>query len=290
MLVSRLGPDGWTRQWIIGLAAVAVACCVFLVWHERRTEHPVLPPELLMRRSIGPPILGAFLFGAGFLCLDTYVPLYVQGGRGGGVGAAAGVVTPVMLTWALSSMICAPLLVKWGFRKTAVFGTSLIVLGFTGLFICARLAAPQWVLTAILAITGFGFGPTSMSQLLAAQGAVTWQQRGIVTSAVGFFRTIGGALGIGLLGAMFNMIIWKDLAQLRAAGVTPAELLDPHSTASIPPELVAKAQAAIARGLTWAFLAMLILAILQLAISVLMPPKHADHVPHAAEGIEPIGA
>jgi EmrB/QacA subfamily drug resistance transporter len=284
-LVSRLGPDGWSTAALVALATVGAACCGFLVWHERRAEHPVLPPELLVRRSIGPPILAAFLFGAGFLCLDTYVPLYVQGGRGGGVGAAAGVVTPVMLTWALSSMLAAPFLVRWGFRKTAFVGTLLIVAGFAGLLICAWTGAPRWLITAVLAITGFGFGPASMSQLLAAQDSVAWQQRGIVTSAVGFFRTIGGALGIGLLGAMFNALIAKDLAWLREQGVTPGSLLDPHSAKGLPPQVAAQAQSAIARGLTWVFAAMLAIALLQLAVTALMPPKRADHAPSASEGL-----
>ena len=78
----------------------------------------------MVKRSIGPTLVGNFLLGIGFLSLDTYVPLYVQGGRGGGVAAAAGVVTPVMLTWALSGIIAAPLVVRWGFRKTALLGTS----------------------------------------------------------------------------------------------------------------------------------------------------------------------
>jgi MFS family permease len=174
---------------------------------------------------------------------------------------------------------------KWGFRKTALAGTLFIVAGFAGLLICARTAAPHWVLTAVLAITGFGFGPASMSQLLAAQDSVTWQQRGIVTSAVGFFRTIGGALGIGLLGAMFNALISKDLAWLRNQGVTPGSLLDPHSAKSLPPQIMSQAQSAIARGLTWVFAAMLLIAILQLAVTTLMPPKHADHAPSASEGM-----
>jgi MFS family permease len=284
-LVSRLGPDGWSRTTIIALAAAATACCAFLVWHERRTDHPILPPDLLVRRDIGPPILAAFLFGAGFLSLDTYVPLYVQGGRGGGVAAAASVVTPIMFTWALSSMIAAPFLVKWGFRKTAFIGCILIVAGFVGLYICAAANAPHWLLTVVLAITGMGFGPASMSQLLAAQEAVTWQQRGIVTSAIGFFRTIGGALGIGLLGAMFNALAAKDLQHLRAQGVTPAALMDPHSTTTIPPHLMTQAQSAIAKSLTAVFAAMILLALLQLAITALMPPKRATHPPSASEAM-----
>jgi len=285
-LVSRLGPDGWSWPAIAALTATTVVATLFFVWHERRTSNPILPPALIMRRAIGPSIAASFLFGLGFLCLDTYVPLYVQGGRGGGVAAAASVVTPIMFTWALSAMVGAPLLVRWGFRKTALAGASLIVLGFVGLLICAKLAAPHWVLTGVLALTGFGFGPASMSYLLAAQDDVEWQQRGIVTSAVGFFRTIGGALGVGLLGAMFNAIVAKDLDRLRAAGVTPATLLDPHASTALPPALAADAHRTIAAGLTWVFVAMLVAVIVQWAITCLMPARSCNHTVKVSEGME----
>ena len=49
-----------------------------------------------------------------------------------------------------------------------------------------------------------------MSYLLAAQDAVQWQQRGIVTSSMQFFRTIGGAVGIGLLGACSTSSAARD--------------------------------------------------------------------------------
>src|SRR5439155_16943019 len=158
-LVSRLGPAGWSWPMAGLLAAATIAAMVYFVSHERRTPNPILPTSLLTNRSIGPAIVGSCLFGAGFLSLDTYVPLYVQGGRGGDATAAASVVTPVMLTWAISGMFAAPLLVRWGFRRTATLGATLIIAGFAGLFSCALAAAPHWMLTFPLSITGLGFGP-----------------------------------------------------------------------------------------------------------------------------------
>ena len=67
------------------------------------------------------------------------------------------------------------------------------------------------MLTSVLLLSGLGFGPASMAYLLAAQDAVAWQQRGIITSGIQFFRTIGGAIGIGLMGMLFNMLIAPDL-------------------------------------------------------------------------------
>jgi MFS family permease len=288
MLVSRLGPEGWSWEWIVGLSAVAAVSLGFLVWHERRAAYPILSPELLTRRAIGPSMLASLLFGLGFLSLDNYVPLYVQGGRGGGVTAAAGVVTPVMLTWASSGVIAARLLVRWGFRRTALFGASLIVVGFTGLLVCAVTGAPQWVLTCVLAVTGFGFGPASMSYLLAAQEAVTWQQRGAVTSGITFFRSIGGALGVGLLGAMFNTIAFPGLKKLESSGVKAGQLLDPHASVKVPPEVMAEAQRVITGGLVWVFAAMLGVIVILFFVTILMPSKKAAHA-KASEGLEAIG-
>jgi MFS family permease len=285
-LVSRLGPEGWGWPAIAGLTVFVAACFAFFLWQERRTANPVMPPSLMLRREIGPSILGTFFFGAVFLCLDTYVPLYVQGGLGGGASAAAAVVTPVMLTWAISGPITAPLLIRWGWRKTALVGCCLIVAGMTGLFVGALLEWPQGVLTAILAVTGFGFGPASMSYLLAAQDAVTWQQRGIVTSSVGFFRTIGGAMGIGLLGAAFNMLARNDLHKLQAMGVSPAAALDPHLQKDLSPQATELIQHAIKSGLLWVFAAMLVLAIVQFAATLLMRGKSPSHAVTRSEGFE----
>jgi MFS family permease len=246
----------------------------------------VLPPDLMIKPAIGASFIGSCLLGVGFLSLDTYVPLYVQGAKGGGATAAASVVTPVMLAWASSGIIAAPLVVRWGFRKTALMGCLLQSLSFGGLLICAITEAPHWVLTAVLLLSGFGFGPASMSYLLASQGAVTWQQRGIVTSAIQFFRTIGGAVGIGVLGMLFNVLTAPQLQQLRANGVNPAALLDPHRRSTLSEESLRTGSAMFGHGLTWVFAAMVVCVLAQFAVTFLMPAQKSHHAPTAGEAME----
>src|SRR5580658_2542913 len=142
-LVSRLGPDGWPLGISMALLAVAVIAGIFFVSNERRTDSPIMPVDLLLNRGIGPSLLGSCLMGIGFLSLDTFVPLYVQGVRGGGAGAAAWVVTPVMLTWALSGIAAAPLVVRWGFRNVAMLGSTLVVIGFIGLLVGTAYGVPK---------------------------------------------------------------------------------------------------------------------------------------------------
>jgi MFS family permease len=291
LLLSGAGPDAgmWRYAWPAAMIAVFVIALTVFIWQERRESSPVLPLDFLTHRVIGPVLFGSFLLGAGFLSLDTFVPLYVQGGQGGGPGAAALVVTPVMLTWALSGIVAAPMVVKLGFRKTAMLGTSLVSVGFTGLLLCGIFELPPAAMIAVLLLTGLGFGPASMTYLLSAQESVTWQQRGAVTGSVSFFRTIGGALGIGALGGMFNLLMAPGLQSLRARNVTPAELLDPRLRSQIPEDVLKTLQHTISHSLLWVFAAMVLVALAGIAVTSRLPARKCDHAVSAAEALEAVG-
>jgi MFS family permease len=275
-------------HWIV-TPALLVACALsttFFVRHERRAEDPLLPLDLLSSATIAPCLIGSLLLGIGFLSLDTYVPLYVQGGRGGDATAAAGVVTPVMLAWAISGVFSAPLVVKWGFRKTSILGCGMILVGFTGLIVCAAFHWPMWVLTTTLAITGLGFGPASMSYLLAAQGAVDYFQRGTVTSSIQLTRTLGGALGIGLLGALLNILNRPLMAHFAESGYAPAYLLDPKMHSKLPADLLGHAQSVMSNNLVWVFIGMIAFAVIQIVITTRMTEAKSEHKINAAEAME----
>jgi len=290
LLVSGVGPDT-NRTWFsISLFASAVISGWIFIRIERTAANPIMPPALMMRRTIGPVMAGSFLLGGAFLALDTFVPLYVQGGRGGGVAAAASVVTPVMLTWASSGIIAAPLVVRWGFRKTAILGSIISAISLAGLLICATMHAPQWTITLVLALSGCGFGPASMAYLLAAQQAVEWQQRGIITSGIQFFRTTGGALGTGLMGLLFNYLIGDQIAALRSVGVNPATLLDPFGRSGLTEGQMGQMQTMISGGLQKVFIGMLLFAVLQLLATLLMSDSKSAAPLTRAETLEALAA
>ncbi|HEY2760198.1 MAG TPA: MFS transporter, partial [Pirellulales bacterium] len=275
--VSAMGIDGFPWSISALLFVVALAAGAWFVQIERTAVNPIMPLSLITNRAIGPALIGSGLMGIAFFGVDTYVPLYVQGTTGAGAKAAAGVVTPVMLAWAISGIFAAPMIVRWGFRRTAIIGSWLTAISFVGLLIGAILQVHGAVLAAVLAVGGLGFGSASMPYLLSAQHGVDWQQRGIVTSAVQFSRTMVGAIGIGLLGMLFNVLAAPQMEQLRQMGVSPATIMDPHQRDSLPAAAKPIVFNMIGSGLTWVFAAMAFFAILQIGISLLMP-KAEDHV------------
>jgi MFS family permease len=228
---------------------------------------------ILRSPIILPCLLTSAAMGVTVVALDTYVPLYVQGGRGMSAAAAAATVTPVMLAWASSGVFAAPLLLRWGFRKLGLAGAALGSVGCAGLLIAALMHAPLWPITATLFLIGLGFGPASMAMLLAAQDAATYRQRGMVTSGITFARNLGGAIGITILGALFNLLTAADLGRAHLPFPT-SDLLDPHKLEDVKtryPQEITSAQFTISHGLYWVFAAMLSIALVQLWISRKLP-------------------
>jgi len=187
------------RATLLGGAAVAAA--LFVV-RQRTAAHPLVPPALFRRVETAFPYLGGALLGTTIYGVDTFVPLFVQGARGGTAGQAGAVVTPVVFGWALSSALAARTILKFGFRPAARVGALLIVAGFGSLILAARHDGGVPWISVSCALIGLGLGPASISQVLAIQDAADERIRGIATSLVPFFRTIGGSIGVGALGGI----------------------------------------------------------------------------------------
>ncbi len=268
-----------------GTLALSAILGVIFIRIERRAINPIMPLDLMRHPAIGPAVIASGFLGLGVFAIDTYVPLYVQGGRGGDAAAAAATVTPVMLAWASSGVVAAPLIVRWGFRKTATLGAIISLIGYCGVLVCAILALPLPVLTAVLFLCGAGFGPMSMSMLISAQDAASWQQRGLVTSSVTFFRHFGGALGVGMLGSLFNLLLMPGLAKMHDNHVTPADLLNPHQLQKLSPEVLKPAQAAISNALIWVLAAMVLSGVLQLWLSTRLSVNRHKGKVRASEAI-----
>jgi MFS family permease len=159
---------------------------------------------VLRRRATAVPYASSTLMGIAIYGVSTFVPLYVQGARGGSAGSAGAVVTPLILFWALSSAAAGRVILRIGFRGTALLGACLLVVGFGGLVGAAVFDAPTAWISAACAVVGMGLGPTALSQLLAVQEDAPEERRGVATSLVPFFRTVGGTLGVGAMGAVLS--------------------------------------------------------------------------------------
>jgi EmrB/QacA subfamily drug resistance transporter len=279
--------DGSRHGWLFDgslLGASAVLLAGFAVC-ERRAADPILPIDLLARPIILASVIGSGLIGVVLFGIETYVPLYIQGVRGGTATMAGRALTPMFLAWAVSVTVAARAVVRWGFRRSALIGSAFITLGTFALVVGA--SYPEWAVFAFrggLVIVGVGMGPTSLSFILAVQNSVEWGQRGVATGAVTLFRTIGGAVGVGLLGATLGYELAHRLAEAGAVGVDVVAALRPETHAALSAAQLALVQSNLGRTLRDVYLQIGVTAIGCLVCSLWLTGRRG---PAAAGAPEP---
>src|SRR5207245_2092098 len=156
----------------IALFVTGAAALAFFARLQTRRAHPLVPPSLFRHWQTASPYLAGILLGTTIFGVDTFVPLFVQGARGGTAGAAGAVVTPLIFFWATSAAAAGRLILRFGFRRTARFGAVLVLVGLAGLVAGALANAGVVWISAACAVVGAGLGPSSLSQVLAIQPVV----------------------------------------------------------------------------------------------------------------------
>jgi MFS family permease len=284
LAVLRGGESSWS--WGVSLLVVAaIMLGSFLVW-EQIAADPILPLDLIFSAHIGAAIAASFLIGGLLFGIDTYIPLFIQGVRGGSATQAGRMITPLFLSWAISVTVAARVVGWLGFRRTGVFGSILISTGMTAVVLGVLWPGSSSVLlVAGMVVIGTGMGWSSLSQILSVQHSVDWGRRGAATGAVIFFRTMGGSLCVGILGAWLSFALAGRLATPAAAGIDVTAALRPETHRLLTPGQLHVVQEALGRSLRDVFFQMTALAVLAIICSAGLRGGRA--VPHdraASEG------
>ena len=184
-------------------ATLALSATLFVVFVrcERTSAAPIVPLDLLADRLVATTTLAGFLVGLAMFGTISFVPLYVQTVLGGTARDAGRVLMPLLLGWVAMSMTTGRLLPRVGHRPLILVGVALINLGLLGLVQVSH-ADRGGFLYVDLALMGMGMGTTLLSLLLAVQAAVPRERLGVATSVAQFSRSIGGALGVSVMGAI----------------------------------------------------------------------------------------
>ena len=287
----------WNSRESLATFAVAGLLLALFLWNETRAPEPVLPLSLFRNRIIAVASVAGALAGAAMFGVTSFVPLFVQGVRGGSATQAGLVIAPLSLAWPAGSMISGRLIVRFGYRPSTLIGGVCLALG--GLLLATVGEGVSWaVLIALLVLIGLGLGFTTSAFVIAVQNAVSWSQRGVATATSQFFRTIGGSIGVAILGTVLASR-WGQEAAARGAGdFERSVLLDPARRVNVPADILAAMESALAVALqhvfmvTAGFAALVLLAVLfvpkgsaaELAAGELEPASAKSPEPVAADG------
>lgn len=201
----------WTRGDVLGFVGIALAALAGFVAVERRAAEPIVPLRLFVNRMVLASLLTGFLSGMAMFGAISFVPLFMQSVVRTSAMVAGFVLTPFVLGWVSMSVTSARLVLRVGYRRLVVLGMTCL----TGAFLLfSRWGADLTPGTAMwhVLLAGLGMGMIFVPMLIAVQSAVPRADLGAATSMTQFFRSVGGAIGMSVMGAVMAQRLHTGLA------------------------------------------------------------------------------
>jgi EmrB/QacA subfamily drug resistance transporter len=223
-LLLGLMEFGSFNSW--SLIAVAIAQFIALLWVESRAADPILPIHLFRDRLFLTAVTHGIFTGWAMFGSISFIPLFVQSVMGTSATQAGITITPMLLGWVTASVIGMRLILTVGHRRLGVIGTATFV---AGAFLMTLIGAgsSQILMMVFVTMMGVGMGLSIPSFLVAVQTNVERRNLGTATSTLQFSRSIGGTLGVSVMGAALSIRLATNLS---ASGLDPklvTQLLDP---------------------------------------------------------------
>lgn len=265
-LMNIRNPMGW------GLLAATVVALLLLLWVERRATDPVLPLAFFRQRAFTVACLHGLFAGAAMFGSLSYVPLFIQVAFNTSATAAGAALTPMIFGWVLASIIGGRIMMRIGYFTLVIAGCVMLTLGTLLLSQMGDHASRIFVLTS-LASMGIGMGLAIPAFLIIVQSTAQRSMLGVATSTLQFTRTVGGIIGVSIMGVVLSSGL---ASQLTAAGLDPAtisveSLLDRTNSAAVS-SLGDTVRAALA-GATQGIFAVALLAAFLALIATLFTPR-----------------
>lgn len=219
LYLSWAGPDqGWTSTTGVGLLVATVVLAALFVVVERHASEPIIPLELFGHWTFTSNIIFAMIMGVGMFGGLIYLPIYLQAVKGYSATGSGLAMLPLVLGIFATSISGGQIMSRTGRYKWMPISGAVLV--GASLFAMSRLAVdtPYPQIAVYMFFFGAGLGLTMQVVVTAVQNSVERRHLGTATASVTFFRSMGGAIGVALFGAILNTRLASHLTEVVPAG------------------------------------------------------------------------
>lgn len=227
----------WGSGTIVGLLAASAALLVaFVVW-EQRTAEPILPMRLFRGGTFSIGVLLSFILGCAMFGAIVFLPLFLQVVTGASATNSGLLLLPLMAGLMLTSVGSGRIIARTGrYRGWPIAG---MLVGSAGMALLSTMdeSVSRLTSSAYMFVLGLGMGMVMQVLVLAVQNGAEPADMGVVTSAVNFFRSLGGSFGVAVFGAIFSALLTDRLESFLPAGALAGAGLDPESLSASPEQL-----------------------------------------------------
>ena len=215
---------------LIGLLAFGLAMTAVFVYVEIRSIAPIMPMEVFTDRVVALSVVATLLTTFGLYGSVFFLPPFAQIVLGVSVADSAALLLPMLLGTVIGGILAGQLLSRVGARyRLQAVGNAAIMLAGTVLTITIDTGTSRSLIGIYVALTGFGFGGLVSTFSIAVQNTVPFRLVGAATSALQFYRSIGGMAGLAVLGGLLARRFFARFDQTvtdRVRSTLPADLLE----------------------------------------------------------------
>jgi len=199
VIALLLGTDGLLPALLLPGAGVLLVA--FLVV-EGRAREPMVPLALFRQRMLATSSALSATSGGAMMGIVTFVPLYAQGVLGVTPTQAGATIASMAVAWPVASAISGRLITRLGFRALVRSGYMVVGASSIAVLLSLHAGSPKVALQITSGLFGVGMGIANTPMVIAVQTSVGFSQRGVATASTMFFRSIGGTVGVGVMGVV----------------------------------------------------------------------------------------
>ncbi|HEX3591751.1 MAG TPA: MDR family MFS transporter [Pseudonocardiaceae bacterium] len=243
----------WGSWQIVSLFAIAAVFLVGFVYAEGKVAEPILPLRLFRNRNFTVAQILSFLVGAAMFGAVNFLPQYMQNVRGASATASGLLLLPLMFGMLAVMLTTGQITTRTGrYREFPIIGGFVLTAGMVVLLMLG-VHTSTWVASALTVFVGLGMGFLMQNTMLITQNSAELRDMGAASGSVTLFRTIGGSLGIALLGSIYTTQLTNSLtSHLGAAGgklIQGGAQLPPSAVLRLPEPLRLAFQSGVVSGL-----------------------------------------
>ncbi|MQY13796.1 Multidrug resistance protein 3 [Streptomyces sp. RB5] len=217
---------GDSYEWLSWQTYVMVAGSILLgllfVFIESRAAEPIIPLRLFRNRTITLASTASLFVGIAMFGATVFLSQYFQLARGESPTMSGVLTIPMIAGLFISSTVSGQIITRTGRWKGWLVTGGVLLSGALGLLGTMRYDTPYWHLAIFMGLLGLGVGMMMQNLVLATQNQVAPEDLGSASSTVAFFRSLGGAVGVSVLGAVLSTHISTYLTEgLTRLGIKP---------------------------------------------------------------------
>ncbi|TPI23095.1 MDR family MFS transporter [Mesorhizobium sp. B4-1-1] len=192
----------WFSREILGLVACSVVFWAFFALRLLRAAEPLVSLEVLSNPIVLAGTISMFLLQAANIGASVYLPVYLQSVVGLSVSESGTAMLGLLLGTVAGATFSGRTIPRFvHYKRIAMIGVSLAIVSIGVLSAIAEHASLLEV-EILTTLIGLGSGTTFPVATVSVQNAVDRAHLGVATGVLTFLRTLGGALGVALLGAV----------------------------------------------------------------------------------------